>query len=189
MKKQLFLITLLIYSFMGFAQNWKSDSDHSRLSFITTHMLISDVSGVFKSFEASIQASKEDFSDAVFELVVDVKSINTEIEKRDNHLRSADFFDVEKYPTLSFKSTKLEKAGENTYKMSGNLTMHGITYPVTLTLQYRGSIENPNTKKTTAGFQVMGKVKRSDFNIGPKFSNNIISDEVMIKAGGEFQKQ
>lgn len=189
MKKQLLLIALLVYSFTCFAQTWKSDSDHSRLSFITTHMLISDVSGIFKSFEATVQASKEDFSDAVFELVVDVKSINTENEKRDNHLRSADFFEVEKYPTLNFKSTKLEKTGGNMFKMSGNLTMHGITHPVIMDLQYRGTIVNPNTKKTTAGFQVMGKVKRSDFNIGPKFNNNIISDEVMIKADGEFQKQ
>lgn len=119
MKKQLFLITLLIYSFMGFAQTWKSDSDHSRLSFTTTHMLISDVSGIFKSFEATVQASKEDFSDAVFELIVDVKSINTEVEKRDHHLRDTDFFDAEKYPTLSFKSTKLKKTGKNTFEMSG----------------------------------------------------------------------
>jgi polyisoprenoid-binding protein YceI len=133
-----------------------------------------------------VSTSKADFSDAQFELSTDVASIDTEVEMRDNHLKSPDFFDAVKYPKMIFKSTGIQPAGKDKYKLNGNLTLHGITKPVTMDLWYRGTVENPMSKKPTSGFQVTGTIKRSDFGIGEKFPAPMISDEVRIKADGEF---
>lgn len=189
MKKLSVLFTaVLLLSAFKVADVWKNDKPHSQLGFTITHLGIADISGVFKNFEVTINSSKPDFSDATIEMTADVASIDTEVEMRDNHLRSADFFEVEKYPTLSFKSTGLTAAGNNKYKLTGNLTLHGVTKPVTLDLWYRGSIENPQSKKPTAGFQVTGTIKRSDFGIGGKFQPPMLSDEVRIQGNGEFTK-
>lgn len=168
---------------------WKVDPMHSKLTFTITHLGISDVQGLFKDFDVTITSSKADFSDAIFELNAKTASINTEVEKRDAHLKSPDFFDVEKNPEMTFQSTSIKKAGANKYKLSGNLTLNNITKPVTLDLWYRGTIENPMSKTPTAGFQVTGTIKRSDFNFGPKFQAPMLSDEVKIRADGEFLLQ
>jgi polyisoprenoid-binding protein YceI len=186
--KKVFLIAAAFVAFTAFTNigTWTSDDAHSQLGFTVTHLGISDVSGTFNDFDVTVQSSKPDFSDASFELTAKVASINTRIEARDNHLKSADFFDAEKYPAISFKSTSIKNAGKNKFKLSGNLTMHGITKPVTMDLVYRGTVENPMSKKKTAGFQLTGTVKRSDFEVGGKFPAAMISDEVRIKADGEF---
>ncbi len=171
------------------ATEWKSDKPHSRLGFSITHLGINDVTGSFKNFDVTVKSSKPDFSDAQFELTAEVASINTDVEMRDNHLKSADFFDAEKYPTLTFKSTSIKNAGKNQYKLTGDLSFHGITKQVTMDLLYRGTIENPMSKKPTAGFQLTGKLKRSDFDLGPKFPAPMLSEEVSIKADGEFVQQ
>lgn len=190
MKQIISFITVALLSTSLFAQTtWNVDKPHAKLTFTTTHLGISDVAGLFKTFDASIVTSEEDFSDAVFELTVDVASIDTEVEMRDNHLRSADFFNVEKYPKMTYKSTSIKKAGKDKYKLTGELTLHGITKPVTMDLWYRGTIENPQSQALTSGFQLTGTLKRSDFNIGPDFPAPMISDEVGIKADGEFVKQ
>lgn len=165
---------------------WKNDDPHSQLGFTVTHLGISDVSGVFNDFDVAITSTKPDFSDAVVELNAKVASIDTRVEARNNHLKSADFFDAEKYPELTFKSTSLQKTGKDRYKLNGDLTLHGVTKPVTMELLYKGTVENPMSKKQTAGFQVSGTIKRSDFNVGAKFPAPMISDEVRIKADGEF---
>ena len=167
---------------------WTNDDPHSQLGFTVTHMGISDVSGTFNDFDVTVQSSKPDFSDAVFELKAKTASIDTRVDARNKHLKSADFFDAEKYPEIYFKSTGIKANGKNKYKLSGDLTMHGITKPVTMDLEYRGTVENAMNKKTTAGFRLTGVVKRSDFNIGGSFPEAAISDEVRIKADGEFVK-
>ncbi|HET6995962.1 MAG TPA: YceI family protein [Chitinophagaceae bacterium] len=190
MKKLLSFLVVALLCTPVFAQTvWKSDPFHSKLTFSITHLGISDVAGLFKTFNATLIASKADFSDAVFELSADVASINTEVEERDHHLRSADFFEVEKYPTMTFKSTSIKKTSKDKYKLTGNLTLHGITKPVTMDLWYRGTIENPVTKATTAGFQLLGNLTRFDFGIGSKFPAPFIGDKVSIKADGEFLKK
>ena len=190
MKRTLCLLAVFLFSASLFAQStWKVDPPHAKLTFTVGPLGISDVAGLFNSFDATIVSSKEDFSDAVFELTVDVASIDTEVKMRDDHLRSADFFHVEEFPTITFKSSSIQKAGKDKYKLKGDLTMHGITKPVTMDLWYRGTIENPQNQAVTAGFQLTGTLKRSDFNIGPDFPEPMISDEVMIKADGEFIKQ
>ncbi|WP_316838388.1 YceI family protein [Pedobacter gandavensis] len=168
---------------------WKNDKDHSRLGFTVTHMMINDIVGQFNTFEVTITASKPDFSDASIELRADVKSVDTNSEMRDEDLRSADFFDAAKYPTIHFKSTAIEGIMENQYKLSGDITMHGITKEITVDFIYRGTVLNPNTKKTTAGFQVLTTLKRSDFKIGLILPFDGLKDDVLIKADGEFPKQ
>jgi len=165
---------------------WQNDDPHSQLGFTVTHLGINEVSGNFTDFDVTINSTKPDFSDATVALTAKVASIDTRVEARNNHLKSADFFDVAKYPTLDFKSTSLKKIATDNYTLTGNLTLRGITKPVTMNLQYKGSVENPMTKKQTAGFQVTGVIKRSDFNIGAGFPAPMISDEVHIKADGEF---
>jgi len=187
--KKIALILAAIVTLTAFTTvlpTWQNDDPHSQLGFTVSHLGINDVSGTFNDFDVTVQSSKPDFSDAVIELSAKTASIDTRVEPRNNHLKSADFFDVEKYPTMNFKSTAVKPAGKNKYKLTGDLTLHGITKPVTMDLLYKGTVENPMSKKQTAGFQVTGTIKRSDFNVGPKFPAPMISNEVKIKADGEF---
>lgn len=182
----IFSAFLALTAFTTLNNVWKNDPPHSQLGFTVKHLGIADVSGVFNDFDVTLTSSKPDFSDAVFELEAKVASIDTRVDARNNHLKSADFFDAEKYPVIHFKSTSLKSTGKNKYSLSGNLTLHGITKPVTMDLEYRGTVENPMSKKPTAGFQVTGVIHRSDFNLGNGFPPPMISDEVRIKADGEF---
>ncbi|WP_306350188.1 YceI family protein [Flavobacterium sp. '19STA2R22 D10 B1'] len=188
--KQLKLITVVVLfltTMTGFAQQtWKNDPMHSRLGFTTTHMLISDINGIFKTFELNMVATKEDFSDAKVELKADISSIDTEVEPRDNHLRSPDFFDAAQYTTLNFKSTSIQKISKDKYKLKGNLTIHNITKPVEVEMVYRGTIVNPNSNKKTAGFQFKGLLKRLDFNVGTTMPETLISNDVKIAADAEL---
>lgn len=188
MKKSALFLTLLLVSVGLFAQTtWTADPYHSKLGFTVTHLGIADVPGHFSDYDVSIVSAKEDFSDAVIELTVQTNSVDTRVEPRDNHLRSADFFDVEKHPTMTFKSNAIEAAGNNVYTLKGDLTLLGITKPVAMTMTYRGTTENPNAEGApVAGIQITGKIKRSDFGLGFGFPAPMISDEVEIKADGEF---
>lgn len=188
MKRAALILTAFITltAFTTVLSNWENDDPHSQLGFTVTHLGISDVSGTFNDVDVTVQSSKPDFSDASFELTAQTASLDTRVEARDEHLKSADFFDAAKYPTLNFKSTSIKPAGKNKYKLTGNLSLHGVTKPVTMDLLYTGTVENPMSKKQTAGFQVTGTIKRSDFNVGPGFPAPVISNEVRIKADGEF---
>ena len=187
MKKTLLIATAFVgfTAFTTLTNTWTNDDPHSQLGFTVTHLGINDVSGTFNDFDVTVNSSKPDFSDAQFELTAKTASIDTRVEARNNHLKSADFFDVEKYPALSFKSNSIKSAGKNKFKLSGDLTIHGVTKPVTMDLVYNGIVENPMSKKQTAGFQITGVIKRSEFGIGEKFPSAMVSDEVRIKADGE----
>lgn len=178
----------MLSAFSYATYTWMNDDAHSQVQFTVTHLGIADVTGTFNDFDAKINTSKADFSDATFEFTAKVGSVDTRVEARDNHLKSADFFDAAKYPTIDFKSTAVKKNGKNKYKVTGDLTMHGMTKPVTLDLIYRGSTVNAMNKKETAGFQVNGTIKRSDFELGNGFPPPMISNEVKIKVDGEFTK-
>ncbi len=189
MKKGLVVIALLIATTTWAVTTlWNNDKAHSQLGFTVTHLGISDVSGTFNDFDVKISGNQADFSDAVFELNANVASIDTRIEARNNHLLSADFFDAEKFPAITFKSTSIKSNGKNKYKVTGPLTMHGVTKNVTMDVVYRGNTTNPMSNQLTAGFQLTGTLKRSDFGIGEKFPAAVVSDEVIIKADGEFTK-
>lgn len=147
---------------------------------------ISEVDGDFTDFSVRVTTTMADYSDAKVELTAKVGSINTESAFRDKHLLGADFFDEAKYPFLIFKSTSVKNIDAKNGLLSGSLTMHGITKPVTLNVEYFGSVINPMSKKETAGFKVTGTVKRSDFSIGTKYPGAILGDDVNIVANLEF---
>lgn len=190
MKQFFSLLMIAFLSTTTFAQTvWKADPAHTQANFGIVHLGISEIKGRFNEFDSNIEASKEDFSDAKYEMTIEIPSIDTGIEKRDDHLKSADFFDVEEYPKMTFKSTSSEKVGENKFKVTGDLTFHGITKPITLDVWYRGTIENPQSGDIISGFTISGEVKRSDYNLGSKFPEAVLSDKVSINVNGEFKKQ
>ena len=186
MKKITIIAAGLFLSATTFAQVWQVDNAHAKLGFTATHLMVNDVDGMFKIFDATITSSRPDFSDAVFNITAQAGSIFTDNDKRDAHLRSADLFDVEKNPTVTFKSTSVKKDGDKKLKITGDLTMHGITKTVTMDLWYRGTIVNPMSKGNDAGFQLTGTIDRTAFNIASGYPDAMISDNVTIKADGEF---
>lgn len=188
MKKVTLFAALLCSSVGAFAQNWSLDKAHSSLGFTVTHMMLSEVDGKFQNFDVKMTSSKDDFTDAQIDLTADVNSVNTTQERRDTHLKSADFFDATKYPTLAFKSKSISKVSGNKYKLMGDLTMHGVTKPVTLDAVINGPVTNPQNKQTKAGFKVTGEVKRADFTVGT-VPTAVVSDEIAIRATGELVKQ
>ncbi len=188
MKKYLILAVLAVSALVGTAQTktWTNDPAHSRLGFTVKHLTVSEIDGRFSDFSIKVTTSKADYSDAKIEVTAKVASINTDVEARDNHLRSADFFDAEKFPTLTFTSTSLKKVTKNKGVLSGNLTFHGITKPVVLDVTYFGTVVNSMNNAETAGFQIKGTIKRSDFDLGPKFPEAMLSDNIQIIANAEF---
>lgn len=179
----------LLFSFKTIeTSSYTLDKAHAKLGFMATHLLISDVEGGFKTFDAKITATKEDLSDATIELTADVNSINTDNEQRDIHLKSADFFDATKFSTLTFKSTSFKKISGKNYKLTGDLTMHGVTKNISLDVIMNGPIVHPMTKKTIIGFKISGKLKRTDYKIGATMPEAIVSDEIIINANTEFIK-
>ena len=183
----LLLPALLLSNFLRAQTSWKDDPMHTKLTFTVVHRGFSDIFGLFQKFDATITASKPDFSDAVFSLSVDVASINTEVKMRDDDLRSPNFFEVAKYPTMVFESTSITNTTgmKDRYRITGELTLHGITKTVTMDLWYRGTLYDQMSKKNKAGFQVTGILNRSDFKVGPPDPTDISTD-VRIKADGEF---
>lgn len=186
MKKIGFSIVLMLFAVSAFSQTWVSDASHSRLGFNISHLMISHVTGNFKQFEAKASTSKADYSDLKVDLTAQIASVNTDQEQRDNHLKGEDFFDAQKYPTLTFKSTGLKKIKGNQYKLTGNLTMHGVTKSVVLDVVFVGKVTNPMNKKEIAVFTIKGVVKRSDFGIGSKYAAAVVGDEVTLDASVEF---
>ncbi len=186
MKKIFSLVAVMLFTLSITAQKvLVSDAAHSRIQFSVIHLGINDITGNMDKAALTINADEKSFENSTLTFEADPSSINTHIEARDNHLKSADFFDVATYPTMVFSSTSLKRSAtnKNYYELNGNLLLHGVTKPVTLTLIYRGS--TLNNKKTTHGYQVLGTIKRSDFGVGSKFPEAMISDLVRIK--GDFE--
>lgn len=143
---------------------WTVDHSHSNLKFSVAHLVVTDVEGNFKIYSGKVQSATQDFSDARVEFTVDVNSINTENEKRDAHLKSDDFFNAEKFPQATFKSTSWKKTGEKTYAVEGDLTIRNITKRILFQAVYGGTIVDPwgNTK---AGFKATTTINRFDFDL------------------------
>ena len=183
-KKMTSLFAVAMITVSAFAQKvLVSDAAHSRIQFTVTHLGINDITGNLDTASLTINADEKSFVNSKLTFSADVNSINTHIEGRDKHLKSADFFDVATYPKMDFVSTSIVKGKTaNNYTLTGNFTMHGVTKPVSLTLVYRGSTMN---KKMVYSYQVTGTIKRSDFGVGPKYPEAMISDAVAIK--GDFE--
>lgn len=166
---------------------WSIDKDHAKLGFTVSHLMVSDVEGWFKTFSATVTTSGKDFTDAVVVMSADAGSINTESEARDKHLKSADFFDVAKYPVITFKSKTFTKVNDTNYKVTGDLTMHGVTKAIELSAICKLGT-NPMNKKEVAGFKITGTIDRSDFGIGASTSNAMVGNEVSIVSNAELIK-
>jgi polyisoprenoid-binding protein YceI len=156
---------------------WAFDTKHTNIGFSVAHMMISEVEGNFGTYDGTILSDKADFSDAKINFSIDVSSIDTDEPDRDKHLKSADFFNVEKFPTMIFEGKTMKSTGKNTYKLTGNLTMMGVLKSITLDVKYNGTLKDPygNTK---AGFKLSGTINRTDW--GLKYNSVMDTGGVMI---------
>ncbi|MDF1545804.1 MAG: YceI family protein [bacterium] len=146
------------------AATWNVDQTHSSVGFKVRHLVVSKTSGVFTDFAGSVEFDGENLAAGSAELTVQVTSVDTDDEKRDNHLRSADFFDVENHPTMSFKSTKVVPGTGSEFQLVGDLTMKGITKEVTFDCDFNGVMDDPWGNKR-AGFSAKTKIDRQDFDV------------------------
>lgn len=177
------LVALLVGGSTFAQQTWVIDAAHSNIGFSVTHMAISEVEGKFQNFEGMLVTKGEGLEGASITFSADVASVDTDNDKRDGHLQSPDFFDAANHPKITFTSTAFEKTGENTYKLTGDLTMHGITKSVSLDVTYGGSLKDPygNTK---AGFKLRGSIDRTEFdlkwNAALEAGGLLVSEEVEL---------
>jgi polyisoprenoid-binding protein YceI len=160
------------------------DPTHSRIGFVARHAMVTKVRGSFNEFEGSGYFDAEDPSKITMDITIQAKSIDTRNADRDNHLRSNDFFDMETFPTVTFKSTKVEKASDELYKVTGDLTIKGTTKPVTIDLEYGGAAKDPYGNERL-GFDGKAVVNRKDwgitFNAALDTGGVMISDNVTLE--------
>lgn len=173
------------------AAKWNVDRSHSNVKFAVTHLVVSEVEGAFKLFEGSMVNQKDDLTDAVINFSVDVNSINTDNDRRDNHLKSDDFFNAEKYPAMKFESTSMKPDGENKYKLSGNLTIRDVTKPVVFDVTYGGSIAAMGTTKI--GFKAKTTINRFDYQLkwdkATESGSLVVGKDVDIIVNVEMNKE
>ena len=166
MRNLKFLAAMLItVSTLTFSQTtWTVDKTHSKVGFSVTHLVITDVEGYFKNYDATITTKGDDLTTANIDFTINTSSIFTDNNDRDNHLRSDDFFNAEKYPNMLFKGKSMKKISENKYKLTGDFTIRDVTKQVELDVKYNGTVKDPwgNTK---AGFKVTGEIDRFDYNL------------------------
>ena len=167
---------------------WALDKNHTDIRFTAIHMVISEVDGEFKEFDGSVTTASDDFNGAEVEFIAKTASINTDNERRDNHLKSDDFFNAETYPEIKF-SGKIEKEGDKHY-LVGNFTMRDVTKPIKFDVKYNGQIETGRGKK--AGFKIIGTVDR--FEYGLKWDRSletgglVVSQEIQITCNVELNE-
>ena len=143
---------------------WLIDPDHSKMEFSILHMLVSHVTGHFKTLQGKIISEGDDFANAKAEITLDPASIDTNNPSRDTHLTSQEFLDAKQFPEITFSSTSVNKIKDNIYKVEGDLTLHGIKKPIILQVVYNGKIKDP-AGNTRAGIKISGKINRKDFGI------------------------
>ena len=170
---------------------WVLDPMHSEVQFKVKHLVISTVSGFFKTFEGELITENEDFTGAEIDFSLDVNSIDTTQPQRDEHLKSAEFFDAATYPKISFKSTSFTADGDD-YKLVGDLTIKDVTKPVTLAVEYGGNAGDfyGNTK---AGFEVTGKINRKEFGLTwdgvTEAGSIVVGEDIKLSMNIQFAKQ
>ncbi|MBD1392021.1 YceI family protein [Mucilaginibacter glaciei] len=176
---------------MATLTKWVLDPTHSEVQFKVKHLVISTVTGFFKTFEGSLTTDSEDFNNAEIEFSLDVNSIDTNQEARDSHLKSAEFFDAETYPKITFKSTSFTKDGDD-YKLNGDLTIKDVTKPVTLDVEH-GGVAGDFYGNTKAGFEVTGKINRKDFGLVwdgvTEAGSVVLGSDIKLSINVQFAKQ
>jgi polyisoprenoid-binding protein YceI len=197
MKRLTNILILSIFVVAVYAQNkkesiWVVDKAHSKIGFSVTHLLISEVEGYFKDFDIKVVTDNDDFVDAKIDFTAKTASIFTDNDKRDEHLRSDDFFNSEKYPDMKFVSKSFKKVGKNKYKLTGELTIRDVTKPITLDVVYNGTVKDPwgNLK---AGFNVTGQLNRFDYglkwNVLTELGGAVVDKIVKLRIHVELNKQ
>ena len=171
---------------------WKVDPAHTEIQFKAKHLMITTVTGYFKTFSLEVETETEDFHTAKrIEFTGDIDSITTNNEQRDTHLKSPDFFHAEEHPQLHFDGKKYEARGDSA-KLHGDLTIRGITKPITQDVEYGGTVNDPYGQ-TKAGFTVTGKVSRKEFgllwNALTESGGVVVSDQIKIHAEVQLIKQ
>jgi len=171
---------------------WSLDPTHSEIGFKVKHMMFTNVSGKFQKFDATATTEGENFEGAQFEFSADADSVTTGNADRDTHLLSPDFFNTEAFPKVSFKSTSFEKENEGEYTLKGDFTLHGVTKPIKLDVEFGGLAKDPwgNLK---AGMSVTGKINRKDFglnwNAALEAGGVLVGEEVKFNIELQFVKQ
>jgi polyisoprenoid-binding protein YceI len=171
---------------------WAHDKAHSEIGFKVKHLMINNVKGSFREYNLDVETEGDDFTTAIVRFSMNPASIDTGDETRDRHLRSADFFDVEKFREITFVEDKIEKLSDDNFKLYGNLTMKGISRKVALDVEFGGMIKDPwgNTK---AGFTVNGKINRREWglnwNAALETGGVLLSDEVRISCDIQLLKK
>ncbi|MBX2904625.1 MAG: polyisoprenoid-binding protein [Taibaiella sp.] len=184
-------IAMLAATSVNAQSKWNVDASHSNVKFSVSHLVVSEVEGSFRKFDGTIDAPTDDFNNASINFTVDVASINTDNEKRDEHLKSDDFFNAEKYPKMVFKSTSFKKGKGNNYTLEGNLTIRDVTKKVKFNVTYGGTVKDPwgNTK---AGFKTTATISRKEFglkwNTLTEAGGAVVGDEVTMILKMEFGK-
>ena len=168
---------------------WKIDPTHSEIQFKVKHLVISTVTGSFNTFDGSVEIEGDDFAGADARFEADINSITTNNEQRDGHLKSDDFFKAGKFPKLTFESTSFEKTGDETYKLTGNITIRDITKVVTLDVVYGGTVVDPYGQ-TKAGFEVTGTINRKEYGLSwsavTEAGNLVVADNVKLIMNVQF---
>jgi polyisoprenoid-binding protein YceI len=192
--QQLFPISYLPLSskkYIRIMTTWKIDNMHSEVGFKVRHMMISNVSGNFASFDATLNSADDNLADASFDFSAAIDSIQTGVADRDGHLKSGDFFDAAAYPTLSFKSTEVIQHGGD-WQIKGDMTIKGVSHPITLNAEFAGVAVDPYGQ-TKAGLTITGKIKRSDFGLTwsavTEAGNVVLGDEITLISEAQFVKQ
>lgn len=170
---------------------WSLDPTHSEIIFKIKHLMITNVKGEFQKFDATIESNNGDFSNATVSAVIDTDSIYTNNSDRDAHLKSADFFDAEQFPEITFNSTELNKLDDENYQLKGILNMHGVEKELVLDVEFGGFIKDPYGNHK-AGFSINGKLNRKDWglnwNAALEAGGVMVSDEVRLSAEVQFVK-
>lgn len=191
--KKIILAAALTVSSFAFASSWDIDSAHAAANFAVKHLAISTVNGTLGAVTGKVELDDKDVTKSKIEASIDVKGINTKEPKRDDHLRSKDFFEVEKFPNITFKSTKIEKGEGNKLKVTGDLTIKGVTKPVTLDGELTPEVANPFSKAKTRGFSGTTSINRKDFgltwNVALETGGVLVGDDVKINVEAELIKK
>lgn len=171
---------------------YKIDNAHSEVTFKVKHLMITNVTGSFTQFDATMTATADDFSDAKISFEAEVNSISTNNEQRDGHLKGEDFFAAEKFPKLSFVSSSFKKLTDTAYTLHGDLTIRGITKPVQLAVEYGGTMTDPYGQ-VKVGFEIGGKISRKEFGLTwtatTEAGGIVVSDEVKLNLAVQMIKQ
>lgn len=169
---------------------WIIDPTHSEVAFKVKHLVISTVTGYFRKFEGAAESASEDFNGASVTFSLDVNTIDTNQSDRDQHLKSADFFDTASFPSITFAGKLVNQGGE--YQLQGDLTLKGITQQVTLDVTYGGTVADPYGQ-TKAGFEIEGKLNRKDFGLTwsaiTEAGSVVVSDQVRLQLSVQLVKQ